>query len=153
MSDSIPLSPKLGLRPVITTCPRCGEKSNSIVLVGNGRVYTCTTCGRNHVAYKKPSKCGCEGEVRPGFTVKPYDESMPILGDLCAACEKEFAEHAEAVKQGGVYFRCADCSAQGVIKGTSEFARRVREQWKLAAPEPCGVEFTKADCPQCSERA
>ena len=152
MSDSIPLSLEHGLRPVITTCPRCGGKSDEIALVGAGRVYTCSACGRQHLGYRRPKKCeDCE---KRSFTSKEYDETIPIMGGLCSSCKKEVEEHKEIVAQGGVYWQCEDCGAGGVIKGSSEFAQAVRAAHGLEAPAPCGVAFSKTSdppCPACGE--
>lgn len=159
MSDSIPLSQEHGLRPVIAVCPNCGGKSSEIVLVGNGRVYTCSNCETNQIGYKRPESCpNCglnqmtfraTGGHRLLFTAKPYDESMPIIGGLCSECEKERDEHAAAVAEGGVYWECEDCPAHGVIKASSPFAAAVREQHGIEAPEPCGVRFVSGHEPAC----
>ena len=117
-------------------------------------MYECDACGHNHMAYKKPTHCDeCGPDAyRPQFIVKQYEEGMPILGGLCPACEKELEEHAEVVKQGGVYWKCVDCPAEGVIRGTSDFAKAVRATHGIAAPEPCGVRFEAGIeplCPMC----
>lgn len=70
-------------------------------------------------------------------------------------------ETTDVAKAGGVMWQCADCKASGAIKKTSPFAGDVREKHgekftKLndaGEYEICGVEFTKDDCPVCSEQA
>ena len=161
MSGSIPLSRQHGLRPVIATCPGCGGKSNEIVLVGNGRVYACRSCGANQVAYRRPESCSaCElssTEYRKThrrwlFEPKTYDESMPIIGGLCTECAKERDEHAKIVAAGGVYWECDRCPASGVIKASSEYAKAVRKVHGVEPPKPCGVRFQSGHepaCPKC----
>jgi hypothetical protein len=34
----------------------------------------------------------------------------------------------------------------------NEFTERVRKQMEIEAPNPCGIEFSKNDCPACSEQ-
>lgn len=146
MSGSIPISRKHGLRPVIATCPRCHKKTNDIVLVGDGKVFTCRQCKQMMLAYHRPSECSSCGSK--SLVRTPYDEELPVLGSLCDDCTKEAAEHAEVVRQGGVYWRCVDCGRHGAIK-PSDFAELVREKCKIATPNPCGVEFTKTGNPSC----
>lgn len=144
--SSIPLSREHGLRPVIATCPRCGGKSNEIALVGNGRVWTCDSCKKNVIAYRRPPKCEC-GNWH--FTSQPYDESMPIIGDLCTECEQEVAEHKRIVAEGGVYWECDSCPAEGVIKADAPFAQAVRKAHGIEPPGECGVMFEAGAEPAC----
>jgi len=69
-----------------------------------------------------------------------------LPGGLCDACK----EQIQIVKDGGVFFKCKDCGANGAIKKDAPLAKAVRKQMGIEAPEPCGVEFTKKDCPVCS---
>jgi hypothetical protein len=131
-------------------CPNCGEQSGEIALVGDGRVYACS-CGWKAIAYTKPKSCESCGGV--SFSVRPYDESTKLYGDLCDRCQKEHDEHLKIVEQGGVFWKCASCGRTGVIK-PNEFTAAVRESCGIAAPAPCGVEFSPESdppCPACAQ--
>lgn len=146
---SIRLHKDKGVNPYLTYCPRCGGDGPDLLLIGaHDRVYKCQGCGMTHFGGRpKGGLCQeCGGSV--AFERKLEDrEKLP--GNLCAACEKEIEEHKKVVEAGGIYFKCADCKIEGVIK-QNEFTERVRKQIGIEVPKPCGVEFTKADCPKCS---
>ena len=46
----------------------------------------------------------------------------------------------KGVAEGGIYFKCATCSINGVMKD-NDFAKAVRAQMEVEAPDPCGVKF------------
>ena len=77
-------------------------------------------------------------------------ERLPAT-EVCDTCKTEMSEHAAIVAAGGVYWRCEDCPASGVIKADAPFAAAVRERLGVPAPEPCGATFSKADCPACRD--
>lgn len=147
MNDSIPLHKEHGLNPKLTFCPRCGDEGNEIMLIGaRDDKFTCRACTTVSFGARKCLKCADGG----AGTTEKIGASERLPGSLCTACKTEVAEHKREVAAGGVYFRCADCNAQGVIKAGTQFAVRVREFHATPAPAPIGVEFSNADCPQCS---
>lgn len=59
----------------------------------------------------------------------------------------------KTVTEGGVFFRCKDCGAEGAIEATHSMAILTRKRMNIRAPHPCGVEFTKeGGCPVCKEK-
>lgn len=77
-------------------------------------------------------------------------ESERLPSCLCHKCEKEVNEQQEAVKQGGVYFKCSVCGINGVLKYGSDGAKKlcdsVRAKLGVKFGEPAGIEFD--DCKQ-----
>ncbi len=149
MTDSIRLHPVHGVNPKLTYCPRCGGEGQDLVLIGaDDDKFTCAVCGTTSFGARKCLKpdCGSANGRR-----EKIGERERLPGGLCAACEAEVDVHKREVAAGGVYFRCTDCGAQGVIKAGVPFSRDVRKAHNLPPPAPCGVEFSKDDCPQCSE--
>jgi len=153
MDKGIELHPTLGVNPRMTFCPRCGGDGPELVLVGRDNAkYTCPECGAVHLGrpdnvpeqlYRGCQKCGSRYDR--GWERRELSEFEKLPGSLCADCEKEIEEHQELVAQGGVYWRCAECGKQGVIRA-GDYASAVRESAKIAAPDPVGVEFER-----CSE--
>jgi len=101
-------------------------------VLGTKGKWKCPSCGADALTYKRR-----------------LDEQECIPAGLCEKCETEDREMKEAVAQGGVFWRCADCNSGGVIKAGVPLAEAVREQYGIGAPDPVGVEFTKNDCPVC----
>lgn len=172
---SITLHPKLGLNVHMTVCPRCCQNGDELVLLGiHNRVYECAASDcKARTLGKKEKKCpGCGYETERVF-VREIGEHERVSGSVCGACQKELKEHQDVVEAGGIVFKCADCKAEGVIKASAPLAKMVRETHQKQGgkglvkgwfTEPihtkgndhvyvgCGVEFTKADCPQCGPK-
>lgn len=160
---SIRLSPKLGLNPGMTCCPRCGGRSNELVLAGDAWMYQCK-CGQKVVSHGYPidpcGKCGLPGKkddrYRNNFTrLRPFDGSKDktMAREPCDSCKKQIKEHQEEVAKGGVYWKCVSCGSEGVIKA-SPFTAHVREAAGVATPNPVGVEFDQEHgCPVCGQEA
>ncbi len=145
---SIKLHKTKGLNPKLTYCPRCGEDGDELILLGaTDRIYKCTYCGMRSIGKRlsKCPECGRNSWHKVG-TVGEYDK-LPS-SHLCAKCEKELAEHKAIVDAGGIYWKCKDCRAEGVIK-TGRYADSIREHLHISSG-PCGVEFDKDNCPSCS---
>jgi hypothetical protein len=146
VNGSIRLHSKHGVNPKLTYCPRCVGEGRDLILVGaDDDKFTCRACSSVSFGSRKCLKCSSYDGVR-----EKIGEHERLPGGLCSACETETEEHAREVAAGGVYFRCSDCGAQGVIRASAAFAGEVRAAHSLPAHAPCGVEFTKTDCPQCS---
>jgi len=141
---SITLHRERGVNPRLTFCPRCGKEANELVLLGaHEAIGEC--CGITVYGGGRCPKCNRFTE-RVG-TIGEHDR-LPA-SQPCDECGAELAEHAKVVAEGGVYFRCTDCNASGVIKATP-FAAEVRKAHGIDAPAPCGVEFTEENCPACA---
>lgn len=156
----IELDREKGLNPHMACCPRCGKENGELVLIGARKsIYKCNNCGVNIYGHRKVEPCpnckeggGRQPYVSSGFThVGTIGEHDRIPTSLCDECEKELASFKEIVSAGGVYWKCSDCKMTGVIK-KSPFADAVRATHKLDAPAPCGIEFSKKDCPACNRR-
>jgi hypothetical protein len=145
--SSITLHPEKGVNPFLTFCPRCGGEGRDLILVGRrDYVDECQGCGMKH--FGGADKKTCQGCGRHQFNRRKIADGEKLPGGLCLECETEVAEHKAVVAAGGVYFQCADCGVQGVIKA-NEFTADVRKHHGLTDGEPCGVEFTADDCPKC----
>src|SRR3990172_6154481 len=117
--DSITLHKTKGVNPHMTFCPRCRAEANELLLLGHiEHVHVCNSCGLAHVQNGSPRDCQKCGTG--SFTSRKLgdNERLPA-SELCAGCKTELAEHKAIVEAGGVYWRCSDCQASGVIKGTS----------------------------------
>lgn len=148
--SSIRIHPEKGVNPKLTYCPRCRGDARELILVGADEgVYKCSSCDITVFGYGHGTCPSCKAErtLRRERTIGDH-EKLP--GDLCEKCETEVKEHNAVVAAGGVHFRCADCGISGVIRASAPLAKMARKQLKVEAPKPCGVEFTKKDCPKCS---
>jgi hypothetical protein len=72
------------------------------------------------------------------------DERVPD-NSVCEKCTNELSEWADMVKAGGVYFKCQECGANGIVHAGTELAEQVRESQKIAAPAPVGMEFAACE--------
>jgi len=143
----LPIHPTKGVNPRLVHCTQCGEMTNEIVLLGAIDYYTtCPQCGIKLIGGGKCPKCNVKGVDRT-----PLPESQEINAGICDACQNKNRKAKEEVEAGGVYWKCADCGSAGAIKAGHPLAEDVRKHFKLEAPEPCGIEFTKKECPVCSE--
>lgn len=147
---NIRLDPERGVNPCLTVCPRCGGESPELLLLGTSDwLHECAVCGITNVGPKGQLRCkvdGCGGRLKLIRRLEEY-ERLPAT-EPCDACKAEIDEHKAIVEAGGIYWRCADCKASGVIK-SNEFAAEVRKAHGIDPPDPCGVEFTKENCPAC----
>jgi hypothetical protein len=151
---SITLHPSLGVNPRLVICRRCGSDTNELILLGiKNRVGKCSACGAKVIGgMNSGGTCpACNQRASLVDTKELRDhEKLPV--GLCASCEVEMKEHAAIVADGGVYWRCKDCRASGVIKAESAAAKAIREGEKVAAPEPPCIELDNTTCPACSKQ-
>jgi len=155
---SITLHPEHGVNPKLVQCASCGKDTNELVLLGTyGYTGTCSKHG-HVVGVSKYGNCTMQHpdtySARCGnqlTNVREITERHIVTGAICDECKKLKDETAKVVAEGGIYFRCADCGSEGAIRASSTLAKAVRKQMKVKAPAPCGVEFSKNDCPACSE--
>lgn len=159
MSKGITLHPTKGVNPRLTICPRCGKDGPELILMGTRDYYvTCPSCGmRGYGGFEdgRCPKCKAYASERT-----PIGDHERIPGSLCQECKDEIKLHRELVEAGGVYWSCKDCHGEGVIKGTSDFAKHFRahaEGGKYKDPvngkyPAIGVAFDKTNCPACSPK-
>ena len=148
MSDGIRLHKTKGVNAHMTVCPRCGKDGDSIVLLGaEDKKYLCSECDAVNYGLSKGKSCNRCGSTYVSYLgiVEDY-EKVPAL---CKACEDELETFHKEIKQGGVFFRCTKCGAEGVIKGDSDLAIATRLHTGIKAPKPVGIELN--DCPNCDE--
>jgi len=94
-------------------------------------------------------KC-CEAKVEKLGELRST-EKIPL--GPCEACETELQEHSDVVKLGGIFWKCDDCKGTGAIRHTAPLAQDVRKSVGVEPPDPCGVVFSKSDCPACGPYA
>jgi len=150
MSASIRLHPEKGLNPHLAICPRCGKDNGEIVLLGaHCKEYICKDCGQTHIGRQdKCMNCGSFHSLRYAGEIGDHEK---IPTNLCKECEEELDSFKKIVDDGGIYFRCIACHANGVIPKTHSVVALVREKLNLPTG-PCGIEVEKKDCPVCRER-
>ena len=143
------LHPDKGLNPHMTSCWRCGNNTNEILLLGEkNKIYKCQRCDMHHIGRPKKGICTrCKSSTIE--FLRELEDMERIPSGYCADCQKELDEYQQIVAEGGVHFRCRNCQSVGVIK-KSKFADAVRERAGVMAPDPVGVEFSLEDpCPKC----
>jgi hypothetical protein len=124
-----------------------------IALLGaHDGVHQCRNCKRNHIG-GRPKKCECGAQDYSCFVkTRTLDDYEKLACEVCDECKKEQEMLRAEVAAGGIYWKCSDCRQNGVIKASAELSGMVRKQLKVDAPDPCGVEFSKKDCPAgCSK--
>lgn len=122
---TLTLHPEKGLNPRLTFCPRCGNDTDEIILLGASKAF---------------------GDVAD------Y-ERIPAL-EFCNTCKEELALFEAEVAKGGVYWRCSTCRNSGVFTSDSLIAKKVRDISGIKSPKPCGIDFTndrKDLCPVCAK--
>ena len=145
------LHKKKGLNPHLTVCSNCGGPTNEIVLIGaHAYIGRCQGCGLTIYRQRGGACPKCKGSVE---YVRGIEDNERLTGGLCDKCTEEQNGLKAEVVAGGIYWRCSDCQSHGVLKRTSELAIAVRRQMKIEAPAPCGVEFSKTECPACGPDA
>jgi len=145
--SQVTLHPTKGVNPHLTICSRCGADSGVILLGVKDYTSTCDSCGMIHIGGTNNGKCQkCRST---SLTRKPIQEHEKIPGIICHACEEKQKECDAEVKAGGIYWKCKDCHSTGALKASSELVMHVRNHFGIKAPAPCGVEFSKDDCPVC----
>jgi len=160
MSDQQPSTPgtdkplrldkERGVNPAITVCPACGTDVGLVLLGVGGFKKKCLDCNTTNIGYQSQNRCGncksCrlkdEGRLREG-------ERVP--DELCDDCAEKQRLVDEEVKSGGVYWKCSDCHSTGALKEDTPLAAAVRDQSKIAPPDPVGIEFSKEHCPVCNQ--
>ncbi len=143
------LHPKKGLNPHLTVCPRCGKDGPELLLLGAvNKIYKCTPCNTYFIG--KPDGGACpKCCVQVQFDRDIHDnEHLP--GDHCDECKEELEVFNKVVEEGGIFWKCDDCKQTGVIKAANPLSKAVRKKMEIAAPKPCGVAFTKKECPACN---
>lgn len=162
--DEIKLHPEKGLNPHMTFCSHCGEESEELVLLGaEDKKYTCPKCDALHFGRPDPKsdmqnlracqKCGHPFDSQWANAVIEEWEKLPST-EPCKKCQERLNVAGEAVKEGGIFWKCDDCGSHGAIHKDAPIAKLVREKMGIEPPDPVGVTFGKDhDCPVCSENA
>ena len=144
MSGSIILHQELGVNPKLTFCPRCGGDAEELILIGaRTRIDKCSECGTTvygGISLRSPCRCGRRSSVTIGHIGK--HDKLPA-SQPCAKCRAEIDNHKAVVAEGGIYWKCKECTREGVILARSKYAKAVRKQLKVKKPDPCGIEFEK----------
>ena len=154
------LHPTLGVNVRLMRCRRCGAETGVALLgIKNWRAK-CRHCGTTVFGLGQSVAGGSTlGDPCPRCEEQAgYVDGEQLLegeplpdNEPCETCSKELAAWREIVAAGGVYWKCPE-GHQGVMRA-NEFAAEVRERANIPAPNPCGVAFTKEECPQCNPAA
>ena len=151
MTGGIPLSKKHGVNPSIEVCSNCGKETGTLALVGRCNEYKCEDCG--NLIYGRSIKettCPkCNG-CRIILIARDVAVPMQLTGGLCDDCARMEKECADEVARGGILWKCEDCGSHGAIRAEADVAKAVRDKMGILPPRPCGITFTKEQCPVCS---
>lgn len=156
---AIRLHSEKGVNPRVTQCRLCNKTVGIVLLGSQNHKYTCPECKTLHYGLPDRGKSGqrecqeCKNRFRSDWKTEeiPDNESLPI--EICDECQKKEEEVCNAVKAGGIFWRCKDCRSTGAIKAKSPLAKAVRKKMGIKPPEPCGIEFSKDDyCPVCGAK-
>ena len=128
----------------MTCCRNCGEDVGLALLGRDENKFTCRSCSTVSFGSKKCLKC----DSRDG-SVSVIGDQEKLPTEICDKCQAQAKAMAEVVRDGGIYFHCKDCPANGVIRAQSDLAVDVRRHMGIEAPDPCGVELDKTSCPAC----
>jgi ribosomal protein L37AE/L43A len=137
--SSIRLSTKHGLAPALTFCPLCGKDTNELALLG-------ASCDK--VMREVHEMTGGKAGSIDGY--KEYGHNRIPSSEPCDECKAKQATCNDEVKRGGIYWKCRKCGSEGAIKAEHPLAKQVREQMKIEAPAPCGIDLT-GQCPLCDK--
>ena len=107
----------------------------------------CANCGES-VGVVLGMRSGMVLKREDGSAIEEHEKVS--TGGLCDPCAKLQEEQKTIVDAGGIYFKCRDCGSEGAIRKTASICADVRAKLDIPAPEPCGVEFDKTNCPACS---
>ena len=151
---SIPVSTKYGMNAAVEVCPNCGKETGAVVLVGRCNKYKCSCGNIIYGRFNNQTKAVCSQCNGVDIVLIEYDvEAPPMLrGNPCDACVKIERECAEEVRKGGILWRCEDCGSTGAVKADTPVAKAVRNKTGILPPRPCGVTFTKENCPVCGKK-
>lgn len=147
---SIHIDKERGVNPGVLGCERCGEDYGVALYGTGGYKKKCGNCGTTNICKRGERECAKCHMVRLGPPVRLAESEKVYIG-LCTKCEEAQKATDEAVKDGGIYWKCSDCGAAGALKKDAELAKAVRAQSGISAPDPVGVEFSKEEmCPVCN---
>ncbi len=128
-------------------CERCGRDMDTLTTamlkaeLPNGS-FTYSDPGA-------PCRLHTKNLIDAGVIMSRHDLSwLPLVRlerapspDPCPSCAKELEEWAVLVAAGGVYFKCATCSVNGVVLAGSHLAKSVRKETRIKPPKPIGMMF------------
>lgn len=148
---SIPIHPDRALDPHLCVCPHCGKENGEIAV---GHTFVGKTPTGQKVYFARGRRRRVETELRVQLMdVREVREHEKIPGSPCDECREamnaERALFSEAMRQGGVAFRCSACGLGGVIRrneGSEGFCDMVRGAHGMpynpdGDNEPCGIAF------------
>jgi len=149
--DAIPVSKRHGVNPSLAVCMNCGKETGEILLIGRCDKFVCLSC-RQVVYGSAPRTCPKCGSCRIALAAKDVEAPWRIPAGLCDTCAKMFEESKALVRQGGVFWKCKKCGSVGAVRPGTYLALMVRHKMGVVAPKPCGIKFTKEQCPVCGRK-
>ncbi|MBE9572120.1 MAG: hypothetical protein IMF11_15945 [Proteobacteria bacterium] len=151
MDVDVIVSKTHGMNISLAKCTRCGSPTGELLLLGKTNEYKCLACG-SVIFGNSPRNCpDCNS---PNVALIERDAKAPkfLSHGLCDTCKEEMENFRAAVRQGGIFWRCKDCGSEGVIKPGRFLALMARCKMGIVAPKPCGIEFTRDECPVCRKQ-
>jgi hypothetical protein len=155
----IPMHPERGLDPRETYCPQCGRPTPEIAI---GHTLKAKLPGSNVLVYYPIDKidkayaalvdAGLVQLQEPLEWEELYEGEMIRARNPCPKCQIEAYQMQLVVDKGGIYWKCEQCNAHGVI-AKCEFT----EKFRASNPGSTGIAYKCANkegnvgCPQCKE--
>ena len=147
--NGIRIDPERGVNPRMTTCTQCGAETSQLALLGTSDPeLRCPKCEVSVLGTKGERKCPKCKQYTLVY-VRRLGEYERIPMGLCTTCEEGRKKADEAVRAGGIYWKCDSCGSEGAIRAGHPLAEDVRKLKNIAPPNPVGIMFHGEQCPVC----
>ena len=130
---SIMLDKERGVNPGVLGCERCGEDYGVALYGRGGYKKKCSHCDTVNICMAGTQECGNCGKYLSGKPerLRPTEK---VHSGLCTKCEEAQKATDDAVKEGGVYWKCKDCGSAGAVRHSTTRPCRGRVQQRRVVP-------------------